>query len=135
MKHFNQIIIEGNLTRDPQFGNSQSGTAIIKFSIANNQDFGQNKKTNFVDIVAFNKLAEICGKYLAKGSRVLISGELSQSTWKDKDSGQNRSKFEVVANQVEFLSSPQDRKPQMEEQPDNNGGFDTSFNFGNETTF
>ena len=134
MKHFNTIIIEGNLTRDPQFGNSQSGTAIIKFSIANNQDFGQNKKTNFVDVVAFGKLAEICGKYLAKGSRVLISGELSQSTWKDKDSGQSRSKFEVVANQVEFLSSPQDRKPQTEEQPDNNG-FDTSFNFGNEPTF
>ena len=133
MKHFNTIIIEGNLTREPQFGNSQSGTAIIKFSIANNQDFGQNKKTNFVDVVAFNKLAEICGKYLAKGSRVLISGELSQSTWKDKESGQQRSKFEVIASHVEFISSPQDRKPTAE-QPDN-GGFDTSFNFGNEPTF
>ena len=135
MKHFNQVVIEGNLTRDPQFGNSQSGTAIIKFSIANNNDIGQTKKVNFVDIVAFGKLAEICSKYIAKGSRVLISGELSQSTWKDKDSGQQRSKYEVIANQVEFLSSPQDRKPTAE-QPDNSGlattYFDTSFNFGDE---
>ena len=133
MRHFNQLVIEGNLTREPQFGNSQSGTAIIKFSIANNNDIGQSKKVNFIDVVAFNKLAEICGKYLAKGSRVLISGELSQQTWKDKDSGQNRSKFEVIASHVEFISSPQN-KQQTAEQPDN-GGFDASFNFGNEPTF
>lgn len=105
---FNFVIQDGNLTRDPEFSVIASGTNLCKFSIAVNKKYkvasGELKEdVNFFDIECWGKLAEICNKFLKKGSRVLISGELKQDRFQDKD-GNNKSKIKIVASQVQFLS-------------------------------
>ncbi len=97
---FNKVIIAGNLTRDPEVTYLDSGKTLCKFSIAVNE--GQDSVSYF-DIVAWEKTAELVGEYLSKGSGCLIEGRLKQDRWKDKDSGDNRSKVNIVAFNVQFL--------------------------------
>ena len=105
----NRVILAGNLTRDPEMRVSASGTSIARFGLAVN-DRVKNQQTgewedhpNFVDCVAFNGLADTIGKYLQKGAKISLEGRLHYSSWQAQD-GTNRSKIEVVANQIEFMS-------------------------------
>lgn len=98
----NNIVITGRLTRDPEVKYSQSGKAIATFSVAVDRPFSKDKVTDFFDVVTFNKLAEVCGNNLAKGRRVLVDGVATMNSYTGKD-GQKRSRFEIVANAVEFL--------------------------------
>lgn len=97
----NKVILVGRLTRDPEVRYTQTGKAVASFSIAVNTGYGDNKRVDFVPIVVWDKLAEICGNNLNKGRNVLIEGRLQISEY-EKD-GQKRRTTEVVASNVEFL--------------------------------
>jgi len=98
----NQIIIAGNLGKDPEMFYSSEGNAIASFSLA----FRGSKKdkTGWLKVTAFGKLAEIVEKYLHKGARVAVSGILDSNKWKTDD-GQNRTSFKIIANNLEFIKT------------------------------
>ncbi|MBI5853458.1 MAG: single-stranded DNA-binding protein [Planctomycetes bacterium] len=107
MANFNKVILAGNLTRDPELKYTQSGQAIAKFGLAINRKYKQGEETKeqtcFVDITAWGRTAEVVNEYAKKGRPILVEGRLEYSTW-EKD-GQKRSKLEVVAENIQFLSS------------------------------
>jgi single-strand DNA-binding protein len=117
MYDFNVIHILGRLTRDPELRTSQSGTSIAKFGIANNRG-KDSDKVSFFDCVAFDKQAEFANSYLKKGKPIIISGSLSQSTWQDKDTGQKRSKVEILVSEIKFLPSTEQRQGNTNERAD-----------------
>jgi single-strand DNA-binding protein len=106
MRNFNLTVLEGRLVGDPEIRYTQNGTALCRFSIANNNDYYKDeelqKQVNFVDVTTWAKLAEHCNEYLKKGSRVIVNGRLKQDRWQDEGGG-NRSKISIVGNQVQFL--------------------------------
>ncbi len=101
----NKVILVGRLTRDPEVRYTQTGKAVASFSVAVNTGFGDNKRADFIPIVVWDKLAEICGNNLTKGRNVLVEGRLQISEY-EKD-GQKRRTTEVVAQNVEFLDTKQ----------------------------
>jgi single-strand DNA-binding protein len=107
MTSFNKVILLGNLTRDPEVRYTPNGIAVASFAIAVNRKYKQGDETkeevSYVDIVVFGKQAESCGQYISKGDSVLIDGRLQQRRWDDKETGQKRSKVEVVAQSVNFM--------------------------------
>ncbi len=107
MVSFNKVILLGNLTRDPEVRYTPSGTAVASFAIAVNRRYKQGDETkdevSYIDIVVFGKQAEACGQYLNKGDGILVDGRLQQRRWDDKETGQKRSKVEVVAQSVNFM--------------------------------
>lgn len=111
MPNFNKVFLMGHLTHDPTGKKTASGKAVASFAIAINRTFhttdGAEKDTVcFVDVVAWEALAEVCAKYLKAGSPVFVEGELSDNRW--EQDGKKRKKLEVVARSVQFLSKPSD---------------------------
>jgi len=104
---FNKVLLMGNLTRDPELRFTQGGMAVASFGLAVNRKFKQGEEYKdevcFVDITVWAKQAENCEKYIHKGSLVFIEGRLNFRTW-EAEGGQKRSKLEVVANNVQFLT-------------------------------
>lgn len=104
---YNKIILIGNLTKDPELRYTPQGTPVATFRLAVNYQYKQGdemkKETTFIDIVVFGRQAESCSQYLNKGSSALVEGRLQERRWESE--GQQRSKFEVVAQAVKFLSS------------------------------
>lgn len=104
---YNKVILIGNLTKDPELRYTPQGTPVASFRLAVNQKFksGEEMKqdTLFIDIVVWGKQGETCSQYLNKGSSALVEGRLQERRWESE--GQQRSKFEVVANSVRFLST------------------------------
>lgn len=125
----NVVIISGNLTRDPDLRHTNSGTAILSFGVAVNdrmkdRDGSWVDRPNFVDVTVFGRRAEALSRFLSKGAKVALSGKLRYSSW-ERD-GQKRSKLEVIAEEIEFLSrdgdvartaAPQARVQAPPEQP------------------
>ena len=109
----------GNLTRDPELRYTSGGTAVASFGLAVNRKFKQGEEWKdevcFVDITVWAKQGENCAEYLNKGSLVFIEGRLNYQTW-EAEGGQKRSKLEVVANNVQFLT-PKGSSPQIETEP------------------
>src|SRR3954463_10829271 len=109
MASFNQVILLGNLTRDPQLRHiPASNTAVTDFGIACNRRFkGQNgedrEEVTFVDCSAFAKTAELISQYFTKGKPIFIQGLLKLDTWEDKQGGGKRSKLSVVVEQFQFV--------------------------------
>jgi single-strand DNA-binding protein len=101
---FNKIILVGNLTRDPEIRYVGSGAAVTKFALAINTRSKQQEETMYVDIVAWDKLAETCNTYLKKGMSVLVEGRLSIRSYETKD-GEKRKATEVVCNTMQMLDS------------------------------
>ena len=105
----NKLIIIGNLTRDPELRTTSTGVQVCSFTVAvnrrrtNNADAGQ-PEADFFRVTAWRQLGELCAKYLSKGRKVSIVGSVSVSTYTGND-GQTRASLEVMANEVEFLSS------------------------------
>lgn len=103
---YNRIILIGNLTKDPELRYTPQGTPVASFRIAVNtrykQSDEQREDTLFIDIITFGKQAETCSQYLNKGKSVLVEGRLQERKWESE--GQQRSKFEVIAQTVRFLS-------------------------------
>jgi single-strand DNA-binding protein len=102
---YNKIILIGNLTKDPELRYTPQGTPVASFRLAVNYRYKQSdepkQETMFIDNVVFGKQAESCSKYLNKGSSVLVEGRLQERRW--ESDGQQRSKFEVIAQSVRFL--------------------------------
>ena len=103
----------GNLTRDPEVRQTQSGVSVVKAGLAVNDrrpdgQGGWTEKTSFFDITLFGKRGEAFGRYLTKGRPVLVEGRLEQDRWQDKESGQNRSKVEVIVENWEFVGGRED---------------------------
>lgn len=108
MASFNRVILMGNLTRDPEVRQTQSGLTVVKAGLAVNDRVpdgqgGWTEKASFFDITLFGKRGEAFGRYLTKGRPVLIEGRLEQDRWQDKESGQNRSKVEIIVDNWEFV--------------------------------
>ena len=103
----NKVYLIGTLTRDPELRSTQSGVDVCNFSIAVNRRFKDgngNQQTDFFNIIAWRQLAGLCNKYLAKGRKVAISGSIQTRTYEAQD-GSKRSVFDIVADEVEFLSA------------------------------
>jgi len=133
--NLNKAMIIGNLTRDPEVKSTPSGTSVTTFSIATNliwtdQSGQKQEKVEFHNIVAWRKLAEICGQYLKKGSKVYIEGRLQTRDWMGQD-GVKRYRTEIIAENMIMLdragassgSSVGGNMPPMpqEEQPSSGG--------------
>ena len=103
----NKCIFIGNLTRDPEVSTTNSGISLCRFSIAVNRTYtGANgeRETDYINIVTWRGLADNCAKYLSKGSKVCVSGQLQTRTYEAQD-GSKRSAFDIVAEDVEFIGS------------------------------
>ena len=103
----NKVCLIGNLTRDPEVSETGSGLTLCRFSIAVNRNYSSSdgeRQTDFFNITVWRALAENCGKYLKKGSKVAVVGSLQNRSYEDKD-GIKRNVTDIVANEVEFLSS------------------------------
>ena len=102
----NKVYLIGNLTRDPEMRSTSAGIPVCNFSIAVNRRFknaqtGQ-QETDFFNIVAWRQLAELCGRYLAKGRKVAVFGSIQTRSYEAQD-GSKRTAFDIVADEVEFL--------------------------------
>lgn len=113
----NKIFLTGNTTKDPESGTTSSGVPYCKFTIAVNRKF-EKDKTDFINIVTWRGIAETCAKYVKKGRKLGVVGSLQIDSYESKD-GTKRNVVQVVADEVEFLSSgasentqdkPQERK-------------------------
>lgn len=105
-RSLNQVIVMGNLTRDPELRQTPSGQSVCSFSLALNRSYKDasgewQEATDYIDIVAWGPLGERVSQYLHKGSRTLVQGRLQSRSWEQE--GQKRSKVEVLANDVTFL--------------------------------
>ena len=106
----NKVILVGNLGRDPEIKYTASGTAIANITVATSESWNDKQTNERVDktewhrVVAFQRLAEIMGEYLKKGSQVYIEGKLQTRKWQDQN-GQDRYSTEVVANDMQMLGS------------------------------
>lgn len=112
MASFNRVILAGNLTRDPELRYTPSGTAVTDLSLAINNVRGRGtdrkEDTIFVDVTVWDRQAENCCEYLAKGRPVLVEGRLRQDTWEDRETGKKRSRLVVVAQNVQFLGKSEE---------------------------
>lgn len=112
VKDFNQAIIMGNLTRDPELRYTPNGQAVTSFAVATNRTWvdaqGEKKEdVEYHDVVVWGKLAEIVSQYLKKGRKVMIVGRLQTRNWEAQD-GSKRSKTEIVATDVNFVDRPKE---------------------------
>ena len=101
----NKVFLIGNLTRDPETRTTQSGTTVCSFTIAVNRRMKQDgqQETDFLNIVAWQKLGELCQKYLSKGKKCAVTGRIQTRSYEAKD-GSKRTAWDIVADEVEFLS-------------------------------
>jgi single-strand DNA-binding protein len=107
MSSYNRFIGMGNLTRDPETKYTPNGAAVCSFGVAMNHKYKQNTETKeevcYLDVVVFGKFADVCQKYLTKGQGVLFDGRIRQRRWNDKETGSPRTKYELIAEKVQFM--------------------------------
>ena len=116
----NKITLIGNLTNDPEIRSTQTGKSVCTFIIAVNRKKVSEPQTDFFRINAWNGLADTCARFLNKGKKVAVVGELQARTYEDKQ-GKTRLTLDVSADEVEFLS-PKEEKPKKEKE--NSDGYD-----------
>ena len=124
----NKIILIGNLTRDPESNTTQGSVNFTRFTIAVNRRFTNangERVADYFDVICWRELADRCAKYLFKGSKVGVGGSVQRRQYEDRD-GIKRTSFDVVADEVEFLTPKQNmpgREPSgggyMPEEPQN----------------
>lgn len=129
--NLNKAMIIGNVTRDPDVRQTANGATVASFSVATNffwnDPSGQRQeRVEFHNIVAWRKLAEICGQYLRKGSKVYVEGRLQTRDWVDKATGQKRYTTEIVAENMIMLD-------RQNRQGGDNGNQNYSQPFGNQS--
>ena len=116
MIEMNKVFLAGNLTQDPESRDIGSDTTVCKLRMAVNRkyksrDGDEHEETCFLDIDVFGGQAKPCGDYLRKGSPILVEGRLRLDEWKDRKTGEDRTRLKVVAGRVHFLGSRQDSNP------------------------
>jgi len=107
-KSVNKVILVGNLGKDPEVKFTPNGVPVAKFSLATNERYKDKagewqERTEWHNIVAWQRLAEIVGEYVKKGSKVYIEGRLQTSSWEDKQSGEKKYRTEIIANDLVLL--------------------------------
>jgi single-strand DNA-binding protein len=107
-KSVNKVILVGNLGKDPEVKYTPNGTAMAKFSLATNERYKDKEgnwqdRTEWHNIVAWQRLAEIAGEYLKKGRNVYIEGRIQTRSWDDKESGQKKYMTEIVVQDLVLL--------------------------------
>ena len=113
MASLNKVMLIGNLGKDPEIRHTATGTAVATFSIATSERFRNKqtneweKKTEWHNIVLWDKQATLAGQYLTKGSTIYLEGRLQTRKWQDKN-GADRYTTEIVGTSLEFLSSKGD---------------------------
>lgn len=125
MASFNQVILLGNLTRDPQLRYTPSQMAVCDFGLAVNRKFkaadgSDREEVTFVDCTAWGKQAELINKFLSKGKPLFIQGRLKLDQWEDKQGGGKRSKLSVVVENFQFVGGRDGGGPA----PSDPGGYD-----------
>ena len=110
----NNCMFIGRLGRDPETRYTQSGKAVASFSLACSEKRGGEESNEWVNVVAWEKLAEIAGQYLTKGSLVFISGRMQTRKWQDKEGG-TRYTTEIVAREMKMLDSRRDSGQQQDQ--------------------
>jgi single-strand DNA-binding protein len=126
----NTVILLGNCGKDPEIRYTASGKPVAKLSLAINESFKDGKgewqeRTHWVSIVAWQRLAEIVGEYVEKGTRLYVQGRLNTDSWEDRNTGQKRSRILVVAQKLIVIADsrqPMDKNngsggTQQERQP------------------
>lgn len=104
----NKVFLVGNLTRDPELSTAgASGASVCRFSIAVNRRVSGNKETDFYNVTAWRALGENCAKFIKKGSKVAICGDIQIRNYEDKE-GNKRTSVEVTATDVEFCDRKSD---------------------------
>jgi single-strand DNA-binding protein len=108
-KSVNKVILIGNLGKDPEVKYTPNGVPVAKFSLATNERYKDKAgdwqdRTEWHNIVAWQRLAEIVGEYVKKGSKIYIEGRLQTSSWEDKQSGEKKYRTEIVAQDLVLLS-------------------------------
>ena len=124
----NKIFITGNLTHDPEVRSTPNGITVASFTIAVDRRFKDasgEKKTDFFRINAWRQLGDTCAKFLAKGRKVAVVGEIQPRLYEAKD-GTTRMSLDVQADEVEFLSPKQQGDAHEEAAPDSSGFTDVS---------
>ena len=129
MSGVNKAILIGNLGQDPEMRATTSGTQVANFSLATSENFKNREgeretRTEWHRVVAFGKLAEICGQYLKKGKQVYIEGRIQTRNWEDQ-SGNKRYSTEIIANQMVMLGRAGDggySPSESQETPHSDGG-------------
>lgn len=119
----NKAFLVGNLTKDPELRATSGGIPVCSFSIAINRRFKNavgEQETDFINITAWRQLGELCAKYLSKGKKVCVVGSIQTRTYEAQD-GSKRHAFEVVADEVEFLSPMQQSGQSRGFVPEDNG--------------
>jgi single-strand DNA-binding protein len=109
-KSLNKVMLIGNLGKDPEVKYTPNGVPVAKFSLATNERYKDKSgewqdRTEWHSIVAWQKLAEIVGEYVKKGSKIYIEGRLQTSSWEDKQSGEKKYRTEIIASDLLLLSS------------------------------
>lgn len=123
----NLVVILGRLVADPEVRYTQSGKVVCQFTLAVDDNYGENKTTSFVKIVVWGKIGEICGNSLTKGQRALVDGRLQIRSYEAKDGSGKRWVTEIIAGGVQFL----DRKSTGHQNNAPEGSFES---MGTETT-
>ena len=103
----NQVILIGNLTRDPELSTTPGGVSVCRFAMAVNRTYRNqdgSQETDFFNVVAWRSQADFCGKYLKKGRKVAVIGNIQNRSYDDKD-GNKRYVTEIIANNVEFVET------------------------------
>ncbi|NNJ12432.1 single-stranded DNA-binding protein [Chloroflexales bacterium ZM16-3] len=113
-RDLNKVMIIGRLGADPEMRYTPSGSAVTTFRVAAGRQWrdgaGETREeTEWFSVVVWNKLAEICNQYLAKGTRVYVEGRLQTRSWDDQQSGQTRYRTEVIANDMIILDGREGR--------------------------
>ena len=111
---FNLVVLTGRLTADPELKTTPNGVSVTTFSIAVDRRYrsGEERQTDFINIVAWRSSAEFIAKYFKKGNLIGIEGSIQTRRYQDKN-GNNRTAFEVVANNVQFVESKRDSSAPM----------------------
>ena len=107
---FNLVVLTGRLTADPELRYTGNNTPVTSFSIAVSRRYkaGEQAEADFINIVAWRQTAEFVTKYFQKGSMIGIEGSIQTRRYTDKETGKNRTAFEVIANNVQFVESKRD---------------------------
>lgn len=102
----NKVILAGRLVRDPELRYTQTGKAVASFTLAVNRRFSHNneQQADFIPIIVWNKLAEVCSKHLFKGSQILVEGRMQIRNY-DAQDGSKRYVTEVIAQELEFMGA------------------------------
>lgn len=109
---YQKTIACGRLGSDVESRATAGGETITRFPLAISEGYGEKKRTEWLKIVAFGKLAELCNQYLRKGSMVLVEGRIQTRSWEDKQ-GQKKYTTEVIIQKAQFLDSNKDAEEEM----------------------